>query len=94
VRRANRRLSRGYIKAITYLPTYRLEIHIPIHMHTQVTFTVFMQIYYAIDGCLYVCLYVWMYVTKCIVTKLQVRQTSPLAQIYLMSHDNRNRSAK
>jgi hypothetical protein len=39
---------------------------------------------YAIDGCLDVCLDVCMYVTKCIVTKLQMLQTSPLAHIYLM----------
>jgi hypothetical protein len=37
-----------------------------------------MNLRYAIDGCLYVCLYV----TKCIVTKVQMLQTSPLAQIY------------
>jgi hypothetical protein len=36
---------------------------------------------YAIDGCLVV----WMYVTKCIVTKLQMLQTSPLAKIYLLT---------
>jgi hypothetical protein len=29
-------------------------------------------------------MYGWMYVTKCIVTKLQMLQTSPLAEIYLM----------
>jgi hypothetical protein len=44
---------------------------------------------YAIDGCmsvcLYVCLNVCMDVTKCIVTKLQMLQTSPLAQIYLLT---------
>jgi hypothetical protein len=34
-----------------------------------------------------VCLYVYLYVTKCIVTKLQMLQTSPLAQIYLLTVD-------
>jgi hypothetical protein len=36
---------------------------------------------YAIDGCMDV----WMDVTKSIVTKLQMLQTSPLAQIYLLT---------
>jgi hypothetical protein len=46
----------------------------------------FTQIHYALcyqrmSGCLSV----WIYVTKCIVTKLQMLLTSPLAQIYLLT---------
>jgi hypothetical protein len=37
--------------------------------------------YRRMSGCLDVC----MHVTKCIVTKLQMSQTSPLAQIYLLT---------
>jgi hypothetical protein len=37
------------------------------------------------DGWMYVCMDVWLYVTKCIVTKLQMLQISPLAQIYLLT---------
>jgi hypothetical protein len=35
--------------------------------------------------CMSVCLSVCLYVTKCIVTKLQMLQTSPMAQIYLLA---------
>jgi hypothetical protein len=40
--------------------------------------------YRRMDGCMYIWMDGWMYVTKCIVRKLQMLQTSPLAQIYLM----------
>jgi hypothetical protein len=48
-----------------------------------------MNLRYAINGWMYgymdVWMYGWMYVTKCIVMKLQMLQTSPLAQMYLMT---------
>jgi hypothetical protein len=39
----------------------------------------------AIDGCPDVCMSVCIHLTNCIVTKLQRLQTSPLAQIYLVT---------
>jgi hypothetical protein len=48
---------------------------------------------YAIDGCMYVCMSLCLYacmhvclmcVTKCIVMNLQILQTSPVAEIYLL----------
>jgi hypothetical protein len=41
--------------------------------------------YRRMSGCMSGCLDVWMYVTKCIVAKLQMLQTFPLAQIYLLT---------
>jgi hypothetical protein len=37
------------------------------------------------SGCLYGWMDGWMDPMKCIVTKLQMQQTSPLAQIYLLT---------